>query len=78
LKRNIFDRLHDDYGAIVKHCHKREGVPHVIYTCLQLQGGYGYMEETPIARQRRDARVQRIYRGTNEIMRDIVGRSLGR
>ncbi|TAK70462.1 MAG: acyl-CoA dehydrogenase [Actinomycetota bacterium] len=45
--------------------------------CLQLHGGYGYMEEYEIARRWRDARVQRIYGGSNEIMRDIVGRSLG-
>jgi acyl-CoA dehydrogenase len=45
--------------------------------CLQLHGGYGYMEEYPIARMWRDGRVQRIYGGTNEIMRDIVGRALG-
>ena len=45
--------------------------------CLQLHGGYGYMEEYPIARAWRDARVQRIYGGTNEIMKEIIGRSLG-
>lgn len=45
--------------------------------CLQLHGGYGYMEEYPIARAWRDARVQKIYGGTNEIMKEIVGRSLG-
>jgi alkylation response protein AidB-like acyl-CoA dehydrogenase len=45
--------------------------------CLQLHGGYGYMEEYPIARMWRDGRVQRIYGGANEIMRDIVGRALG-
>jgi alkylation response protein AidB-like acyl-CoA dehydrogenase len=45
--------------------------------CLQLHGGYGYMEEYPIARMWRDGRVQRIYGGANEIMRDIVGRGLG-
>lgn len=44
--------------------------------CLQLHGGYGYMEEYPIARNWRDARAQRIYGGTNEIMKDIVGRSV--
>lgn len=49
----------------------------VIDTCLQLHGGYGYMEEYPVARAFRDARVQRIYAGTNEIMKEIVGRSLG-
>ena len=45
-------------------------------TCLQLFGGYGYMDEFPISRVWRDARVQRIYGGTSEIMKDIVGRSL--
>jgi alkylation response protein AidB-like acyl-CoA dehydrogenase len=45
--------------------------------CLQLHGGYGYMNEYEIARLWRDSRVQRIYGGTNEIMLDIVGRNLG-
>ncbi|MGH2833830.1 MAG: acyl-CoA dehydrogenase family protein [Solirubrobacteraceae bacterium] len=45
--------------------------------CLQLFGGYGYMLEYPIARAFTDARVTRIYGGTNEIMKEIVGRSLG-
>jgi acyl-CoA dehydrogenase len=49
----------------------------VMDRCLQLHGGYGYMEEYEIARMWRDARVQRIYGGTNEIMKEIVGRSLG-
>ena len=49
----------------------------VLDRCLQLHGGYGYMEEYPIARAWRDGRVQRIYGGTNEIMKEIVGRSLG-
>ncbi len=45
--------------------------------CLQLHGGYGYMDEYPVSRAWRDARVQSIYGGTNEIMREIIGRSLG-
>ena len=45
--------------------------------CLQLFGGYGYMTEYPIARAYADARVTRIYGGANEIMKEIVGRSLG-
>ena len=49
----------------------------VIDLCLQMHGGYGYMEEYEIARMWRDARVQRIYGGTTEIMKEIVGRSLG-
>jgi long-chain-acyl-CoA dehydrogenase len=40
-------------------------------------GGWGYMEEYPIARAYRDTRVQTIYGGTTEIMKEIIGRSLG-
>jgi alkylation response protein AidB-like acyl-CoA dehydrogenase len=49
----------------------------VVDRCLQLFGGYGYMEEYPIARIWRDARVQRIYGGTTEIMKEVVSRDLG-
>jgi len=49
----------------------------VVDRCLQLFGGYGYMTEYPIARAFTDARVTRIYGGTTEIMKEIVGRSLG-
>jgi acyl-CoA dehydrogenase len=48
----------------------------IIDECLQLHGGYGYMWEFPIARAWADARVQRIYAGTNEIMKVIIGRGL--
>jgi alkylation response protein AidB-like acyl-CoA dehydrogenase len=44
--------------------------------CLQLFGGYGYMEEYPISRLFTDARIQKIYGGTNEIMKELIGRSL--
>lgn len=44
--------------------------------CLQLHGGYGYMEEYPIARAYADARVERIYGGTSEIMKEIISRSI--
>jgi acyl-CoA dehydrogenase len=44
--------------------------------CVQLHGGYGYMDEYEISRMWRDARVTRIYGGTSEIMREIIGRSL--
>jgi acyl-CoA dehydrogenase len=44
--------------------------------CLQLFGGYGYMDEYPISRLYRDARVMRIYAGTNEIMKLVIARSL--
>jgi len=49
----------------------------VVDRCVQLYGGYGYMLEYPIARAYADARVTRIYGGSNEIMKEIVGRSLG-
>jgi long-chain-acyl-CoA dehydrogenase len=50
----------------------------VLDRCVQLHGGYGYMAEYPIARAWADARVTRIFGGTNEIMREIIGRSLER
>ena len=48
----------------------------IIDECLQLHGGYGYMDEYPISRMYADARVQRIYGGTNEIMKLLIARSL--
>jgi long-chain-acyl-CoA dehydrogenase len=49
----------------------------VVDVCLQLHGGYGYMAEFPVARAYADARVTRIYGGTTEIMKEIIGRNLG-
>ena len=49
----------------------------VVDRCLQLFGGYGYMDEYPISRMYRDARVQRIYGGTNEIMKEVITRAMG-
>ncbi|MCX4149660.1 acyl-CoA dehydrogenase family protein [Paraburkholderia madseniana] len=49
----------------------------VIDTCVQFHGGAGYMEEYRIARMFADARVSRIFAGTNEIMKEIIGRDLG-
>jgi alkylation response protein AidB-like acyl-CoA dehydrogenase len=49
----------------------------VIDECVQLHGGYGYMWEYPVARAFADARVQRIYGGTNEIMKEVITRSMG-
>ena len=48
----------------------------IVDRCLQLFGGYGYMDEYPISRLYRDARVLRIYAGTNEIMKLLIARSL--
>ena len=49
----------------------------VMDDCVQLFGGYGYMWEYPITRAYADARVQRIYGGTNEIMKEVIARSMG-
>lgn len=49
----------------------------VMDECVQLFGGYGYMWEYPIARAYADARVQRIYGGTNEIMKEVIARAMG-
>ena len=48
----------------------------VVDQCLQFHGGYGYMWEFPIARLYADSRVQKIYGGTNEIMKELIGRTL--
>lgn len=48
----------------------------VVDECLQLFGGYGYMAESPIARLYADARVQKIYGGSNEVMKDLIARRL--
>jgi alkylation response protein AidB-like acyl-CoA dehydrogenase len=49
----------------------------VIDACVQLYGGYGYMDEYEVARAWTDARVTKIWAGTNEIMKELIGRSLG-
>nr|WP_312008218.1 acyl-CoA dehydrogenase family protein [Nocardioides alcanivorans] len=48
----------------------------VVQQCLQLHGGYGFMREYPIGRAYMDAPIQTIFGGTNEIMREIIGRTL--
>lgn len=48
----------------------------IVDECLQLHGGYGYMTEYPIARMWADSRVQRIYAGSNEVMKEMIGWSL--
>ena len=49
----------------------------VIDACLQLHGGYGYMKEYPVAKAWMDARVTKIWAGSNEIMKELIGRDLG-
>ena len=68
-------RLDADTAAMAKYW-ATEAQGKVIYECLQLFGGYGYMNEYPIARLYRDARISRIFGGTNEIMKMLIARSL--
>jgi alkylation response protein AidB-like acyl-CoA dehydrogenase len=70
------DELTAEEAAMAKWwCTELQG--RVIDTGVQLHGGYGYMTEYPIARAYADARITRIYGGTTEIMKEIIGRSLG-
>ena len=69
------DRLDQTVAAMAKYwCTELMG--RVLDQCLQLHGGYGYMWEYPIARAFADARVHRIYGGSNEIMRELIARTL--
>lgn len=67
--------LDADTAAMAKYW-ATEAQGKVIDECLQLFGGYGYMNEYPIARLYRDARISRIFGGTNEIMKMLIARSL--
>jgi alkylation response protein AidB-like acyl-CoA dehydrogenase len=49
----------------------------VVDNCVQLHGGYGYMNENKVARDYVDVRIQTIFGGTTEIMKEIIGRDLG-
>jgi acyl-CoA dehydrogenase len=83
--RAFLDRLVEEHVAgtrLVKECSmaklwQTEMLGEVVDTCLQFYGGYGYMLEYPISRAYMDARVQRIYAGTNEVMKIIVAKELG-
>ncbi len=83
--RAFLDRLVAEHVAgkyLVKECSmaklwQTEMASEVVDTCLQFFGGYGYMLEYPIARAYMDARVQRIYAGTNEIMKIIIAKQMG-
>jgi alkylation response protein AidB-like acyl-CoA dehydrogenase len=70
------DRLTRDEAAMAKYwCSEAQG--RVVDACLQLHGGYGYMTEYPVARDYADARISRIYGGTTEIMKEVIGRAMG-
>jgi acyl-CoA dehydrogenase len=74
--QRLLDGTLDDEAAYMAKwwCTEQQGK--VTDECLQLFGGYGYMAEYPIARLYADARVQRIYGGTTEIMKDLIARKL--
>ena len=76
IARQVERTLTPEDAAIAKYW-ATESQGRIVDACLQLHGGYGYMLEYPIARSYADARVNRIYGGSNEIMLEIVGRSLG-
>lgn len=75
IRRHCAGDLTASEGAAAKLWHS-ELQWKVTDAALQLHGGAGYMNETPVARLWRDARVQRIYGGTSEIMKEVIGRAL--
>lgn len=83
--RAFLDRLVAEHAAgkyLVKECSmaklwQTEMGQRVVDTCLQFFGGYGYMLEYPVTRAYMDARVQRIFAGTNEIMKIIIAKQMG-
>lgn len=77
-----FLRLHLDRKLTIEQAamakwYSTEAQVRLIDRCLQLHGGYGYMREYPVARAFLDSRIQTIYGGTTEIMKEIIGRGLG-
>jgi alkylation response protein AidB-like acyl-CoA dehydrogenase len=76
VKAHVEGRLSVDEAAMAKYwCSEMQG--RVVDQCLQLHGGYGYMLEYPVARDYADARISRIYGGTTEIMKEVIGRAMG-
>jgi long-chain-acyl-CoA dehydrogenase len=76
IRLHLEEKLTVEQAAMAK-WYSTEKQVHLIDRCLQLHGGYGYMREYDVARAYLDARVQTIYGGTTEIMKEIIGRSLG-
>jgi long-chain-acyl-CoA dehydrogenase len=75
IERHVKGELDTVTASMAKYWHT-DLVGKIVDRCLQLFGGYGYMDEYPISRMYRDARVMRIYAGTNEIMKLLIARSL--
>ncbi|MBJ7340307.1 acyl-CoA dehydrogenase family protein [Mycolicibacterium sp.] len=76
VRLHLDEKLTAEQAAMAKWWTTEKQV-HLIDRCLQLHGGYGYMREYPVARAYLDSRVQTIYGGTTEIMKEIIGRSVG-
>ncbi|HME48015.1 acyl-CoA dehydrogenase family protein [Mycobacterium sp.] len=76
IRLHLDEKLTAEQAAMAK-WYSTEAQVRLIDRCLQLHGGYGYMREYGIARAFLDSRVQTIYGGTTEIMKEIIGRSLG-
>ena len=75
VARHIRGELDVKTAAMVKYW-TTDRQHEVVDRCVQLHGGYGYMEEYPIARMWTDSRISRIYAGANEVMKDLIARSL--
>lgn len=75
IERHVDGKLTNSEASVCKLWHT-EMACEIIDAALQLHGGAGYMNEYPIARMWRDARVMRIYGGTSEIMKELIGRSI--
>jgi len=76
LKLHLEEKLTVEQAAMAK-WYSTEAQVRLNDRCLQLHGGYGYMREYPVARAFLDSRIQTIYGGTTEIMKEIIGRSMG-
>ncbi len=75
LIKHIAGQLDASTASMAKYwCTQKQN--EIVDECLQLHGGAGYMDEYEISRMYRDARVQKIYGGTNEIMKELIGRTL--
>lgn len=75
IERHLKGKLDATTASMAKYwCSERQCA--IVDACLKLFGGYGYMSEYPIARMYTDARVQKIFGGTNEIMKVLIARSL--
>ncbi|OLB96291.1 MAG: acyl-CoA dehydrogenase [Actinobacteria bacterium 13_2_20CM_2_66_6] len=75
IERFMAGRLDDITAAMAKYW-LTDSQCRIVDECVQLHGGYGYMTEYPIARMWTDSRVQRIYAGTNEIMKELIACAL--